>query len=59
MNFLVIVTCATAVGCPLTGPMKSAIGAANVHECRSTVERLITYYKYDPKKFNVRCHPTK
>lgn len=57
-EFIATVACVVGLTtCPIPQPIVSSFIAKDVKTCRATVENLIAYYKYDPKKFTIKCEP--
>jgi hypothetical protein len=55
MNFIVIVTCAVGVVCPIQGVYQHHFKAVNAAECRATVHKLLEGMGQEVKNFKIIC----
>lgn len=59
VNFLVVVTCAAGISCPIVGVLSQEVQVANAAECRLKVLEILKLYNQPPERFSISCQPKK
>ena len=59
MEFLVTLTCAVAMSCPLPSnhPIVTPFNATSAHDCKARVERMLISYHQNAGAFHIKCSP--